>query len=195
MNAGRVEKSPRLMRIVEILKAADHPLSSQEIATQAYDFSSSGKIMLNVSTNIGEIRSEENISSGYFIPPSRHWKSDKYPWHDGRPRYWLEAAPGWTPRWNIDDDGNLVPYRKISNDDNSEISMKITRNGKIVPIVTSSVPESDDIPCCRNPFCKKPLSHELLSQGFLCCDENCRRIWKESFLNPNGIEISQGSLF
>jgi hypothetical protein len=119
-----IEESSRLGPILEILKRADHPLSSEEISVLAYDFSISRKIMLNVSTNIGEMRGPENVAAGYVVPPAHKWivkddpqearkntffvrPGDKRPWHDGRPRYWLIAAPGWRARWVIDEDGVL----------------------------------------------------------------------------------------
>lgn len=107
-----VQDSTRLMRIIEILKEAEHPLSAQEIAVQAYDFNRSGKVMLNVSTNIGEIRGEENLDAGYVVSEATRFRPAKgeeprYPWHDGNPRYWLIAAPGWMPRWRVGEGGRL----------------------------------------------------------------------------------------
>ena len=107
INAAIITKSRRLRIILELLKRADHPLSAEEISQQAYDFGSSGKIMLNISTNIGEMRSQENVDAGYVISMANKWKSDKYPWHDGRPRYWLISAPDWTPRWTVGAEGAL----------------------------------------------------------------------------------------
>ena len=99
------------MRIIEILKAAEHPLSAQEIAVRAYDFGQSGKIMLNVSTNIGEIRAPVNFEAGYIISAARVFRQDPerphVSWHDSHPRYWLIAAPGWSPRWTVTEDGEL----------------------------------------------------------------------------------------
>lgn len=130
INAGRVDASRRLARIVEILKEAEYPLSSEEIAKRAYDLDNSGRIMLNISTNIGEIRAGVNRDAGYNVSFSTAWKisanpeqvmrvnddksvtffvrSPAYPWHDGRPRYYLLAAPGWIPRWRVDRTGLLV---------------------------------------------------------------------------------------
>ena len=111
INAGRVDRSPRLMRIIEILKEAEHPLSAQEIAIRAYDFGASGKIMLNVSTNIGEIRAPVNYEAGYIVSPAKVFRQDPgrtpYAWHDSRPRYFLIAAPGWYPRWTVTEEGEL----------------------------------------------------------------------------------------
>ena len=111
INAGRIDRSRRLQVILELLKRSDYPLSSEEIARQAYDHAQSGRIMLNVSTNIGEMRAQVNRDAGYIVSEAAAWKDGKYPWHDGRPRYWLIAAPGWTPRWRITEESILVPSR------------------------------------------------------------------------------------
>lgn len=108
INAARVDRSARLTRIIEVLKEAAYPLSAQEISVRSYDFAASGKIMLNVSTNIGEIRAEVNRELGYIVSEAETWRGGRYPWHDGRPRYRLIAAPGWSPRWTVDKEGNIL---------------------------------------------------------------------------------------
>jgi hypothetical protein len=130
IHAARIKDSKRHQRILELFKDAWHPLSSQDIAKTAYP--RSDDLMLNVSTNIGEMRSQENQNDGYVVSFATKWllapkgmelhktvakdgkgvtfyiSEIKYPWHDGRQRYWLVAAPGWVPRWRVDDYGNVV---------------------------------------------------------------------------------------
>ena len=148
-----VQDSTRLMRIIEILKEAEHPLSAQEIAVQAYDFNRSGKVMLNVSTNIGEIRGEENLEAGYVVSEATRFRPAKgeeprYPWHDGNPRYWLIAAPGWLPRWRIGEEGILEPIRQGSLD-------RMNR-------ITADEGETAEPLRCQNPQCNRelPEGHE-----------------------------------
>ena len=160
INAGRIDRSRRLQVILELLKRSDYPLSSEEIARQAYDHAQSGRIMLNVSTNIGEMRAQVNRDAGYIVSEAAAWKDGKYPWHDGRPRYWLIAAPGWTPRWRITEEGILVPTSS--------------------PALQAPQPAQDHQPdeprLCSNPACRKPLP----AGERYTCDDACNRAWRDS---------------
>ena len=160
INAGRVDRSPRLKRIVEILKESDHPLSSQEIAVRAYDFGESGKVMLNVSTNIGELRAECNRELGYAVSEAEAWRGGRLHWHDGRPRYRLIAAPGWTPVWTVNEAGDIVSRR-----------------------ATGAAEEKHDDPgpgqrLCLNPACEKPLPPD----AWATCGPECNRAWKDGLM-------------
>jgi hypothetical protein len=186
INAGRINKSPRLSRIIEILKEAGHPLSAQEVAVQAYDYQKSGKVMLNISTNIGEMRSEENQNEGYIISEAHKWVVKKNEekrhkntffidpdgpidlWHDGRPRYWLIAAPGWRPTWKIDEEGILIYCG------NQELGVRIRQ-----PIIESKdlKPENRS---CLNPHCSRPLADQLGPP--FCPGEVCKREYFASLL-------------
>jgi hypothetical protein len=189
-NAGRIETSfKRLLPILEILKRAPHPLSAQDIAKHAY--SGSDDVMLNVSTNIGEMRSRENRDMGYVVPKAHRWvikkkvgqdyaeidvdenaaqdnhKPGKFLvdpelallWHDGRPRYWLIAAPGWEPIWTISEEGLLVPAR-----------------GRCVPAEAGDKSHIDDVAQpgrCGNPACRQLLMDPLGPP--YCPDDVCKR--------------------
>ena len=150
INAGRISKSRRLQIILDLLKKADHPLSAEEISKQAYEFGQSGRIMLNVSTNIGEMRSADNIADGYVISHASTWKSSRYSWHDGRPRYHLLAAPGWKPRWKIGPEGMLI---------NAEGGMQ---NAELTePQINTDKSEiKTDIRICQNEGCGNQVHEE-----------------------------------
>jgi hypothetical protein len=174
-----VDESARLMRIIELLKEADHPLSAQEIGVQAYDFTVSGMIMLNVSTNIGEIRGMDNLDAGYVVSEATRFRPPKdeaprYPWHDGRPRYWLIAAPGWMPRWRVVDgrletvgQGHLDRVDRITADEDEKQYQGVLHCQN--PQCDRELPEGHEGP----PFCPGP-------------NDACRKAFFESL---------QGSLF
>jgi len=171
-----IEENDRLGPIVEILKRADHPLSSGEISVLVYDFAVSRKIMPNVSTNIGEMRGPENLSAGYVVPAAHRWVVEdepqgprkktffvspdkRLPWHDGRPRYWLVAAPGWRPRWAIDEEGRLVPAGgTIRANERTEEGGRRT--------------EDDGTRACMNPYCGRELPPGQAEP--FCLDATCR---------------------
>jgi len=185
INAGRVDRSARLMRIVEVLKGADHPLSAQEIAVRAYDFAVSGKVMLNVSTNIGEIRAAVNREAGYIVSASRVWRGGKLPWHDGRPRYWLQQAPGWAPSWKITPDGELTPWDRRRGD--------AADHGDREGVKIESILLVDAVRVCKNPNCGKPLPPEEDPLNW-CCNDECRRLWRESLFPQQRPDGPQGRL-
>jgi len=164
INAGRINKSRRLQIIMELLKRAEHPLSAEEISQQAYDFGKSGKIMLNVSTNIGEMRSSDNIADGYVVSHATCWKGGRYIWHDGRPRYFLLAAPAWTPRWTIGEGGVLI-YGNGSGvrGQNDLEHMTIDK----LPLTPDPLPQTNL--SCKNSLCGNVVTGE----SAFCCDQ-CR---------------------
>lgn len=185
MNAGRIKNSRRLQRIVAVLKEAAHPLSAEEIARRAYEFDTSGRIMLNVSTNIGEMRSDENRADGYNVSFSTIWKPghpapgmrenrDKsvtffverktMPWHDGRPRYWLAAAPGWTPRWTVAPDGHVRPARPGA------------APGSTLRTPYSTLPDGDR---CHYPPCNAPIPPERAAEGAMTCSDEHSEAWRK----------------
>jgi len=176
-----VDESQRLARIIEILKEAEHPLSAQEIAVQAYDFTVSGKVMLNVSTNIGEIRGKDNLDAGYVVSEAKGFRPEKgedplYPWHDGRPRYWLIAAPGWVPRWRVSAEGAL-----------EYVHQGARGQGPGVSKTQDPEPLTLDPLKCQNPNCGRELPAD--HQGPPFCpgpEDGCRKAFFESL---------QGTLF
>lgn len=173
INAGRIETSfKRLLPILDLLKRAPHPLSSGDITKHAYPGSEDP--MLNVSTNIGEMRSSENRELGYMVSEAHRWivKKDALqndhkpgrflvdleralPWHDGRPRYWLIAAPGWESTWTISREGLLLPVRPIS----APAGPAYLAAGR--PGI------------CGNPACRRPLMNPLGPP--YCPGEVCKR--------------------
>lgn len=210
INAGRADRSPRLMRIVEILKEADHPLSAQEIAVQAYDFQRTGKVMLNVSTNIGELRADVNREAGYIVSFSTSWRQvvigqrpgkrvnednsityfiahASQHWQDGRPRYWLIAAPGWIPTWSISPSGEQVFVAGRSAPD----ARKLYCTEQWPKKPGSPMSESPVVRYCKNPACGKVLPDD----GWHTCDQTCNQAWKDSLQPALTVKRSQGSLF
>lgn len=194
MNSGRIKASPtRLMPIAVLLMRAPHPLSAEEIAQQGYDMNRSGKIMLNVSTNIGEMRSDENRQDGYIVSEAHRWividpgqeyedkacrflirRAQSLPWHDGRPRYWMIAAPGWNPQWRITDEGILLPMYGHAMDQ--------PPSGQVVQA------DVDDARLCAHCGGEIPVER-LREMAMTCCDEH-GRLWRES-LRP---KVEEGML-
>ena len=178
INAGRIETSfKRLLPILEILKRTPHPLSAQDIAKHAY--SGSDDVMLNVSTNIGEMRSAENRELGYIVSEAHRWmikesanqeyqkpKQGRFimsperalPWHDGRPRYWLIAAPGWEPLWTISEEGSLIMR-----------GYNVPTNIVKKTFVDEAMPQG----LCKNPACRRSLD-DILGPPY-CPNEMCKR--------------------
>ncbi|MCK9420618.1 MAG: hypothetical protein M0R70_14700 [Nitrospirae bacterium] len=163
INAGRVDRSARLTRIIEVLKEAAYPLSAQEIAIRAYDFAASGKVMLNVSTNIGELRARVNRELGYVVSEAEMWRGDRYPWQDGRHRYRLLAAPGWSPRWTVNQEGIHVLL--------GQRQPPPAQSGK----GSGAVAE----PSCDVRTCKK-CGASLPADGPPFCSDECKAAWFES---------------
>ncbi len=173
INAARIDRSRRLQIILDLLKRAEHPLSSEDIARQAYDFSRSGRIMLNVSTNIGEMRSKKNAEAGYIVSEASAWKSDLYPWHDGTPRFWLIAAPGWRPKWTIGENGILIYAGQTT----AEVRSKRQEEEKAE--ARSKKQEEGQLQC-KNPACRQSVPEERRKEGFWTCSEACGLAWRES---------------
>lgn len=183
IHSGRIEHSERHRRVLRALMAAEHPLSGEELSARIQ--AEIGRIPQAVSTTIGEMRSEANIADGYVVSYSTRWKAAgpgdecgmrtngdgsitfiiaqaTESWHDGRPRYWLLAAPGWMPKWLINEHGALIQ--------NSRPKIQEERPAK----------ESDPGLRCKNPACGKPLAPEVAATGAWCCDDACREAWKQS---------------
>lgn len=132
MHSGRIDSSERHMRLIRALKPAPYPLSAEDISEIVR--LEIGRIPQAVSTTIGEMRSEDNRAAGYIVSFSTRWKeadADRVGrvvngdgsitffiknavqrWHDGRPRYYLIAAPHWTPTWVINEHGVLIVPHK-----------------------------------------------------------------------------------
>ena len=178
-HAAKVDRSARLRKVVEVLKRADHPLSSEEIAVRAYDFGMSKRVMMNVSTAIGEVRAEVNRNAGYFVSEARAWKSSRYPWHDGRPRYWILSAPGWKPAWTITAEGDLVPCGRKSEE----------AAAACAPAEGPGTTER----ACKNPQCGKPLPADDPLSWF--CNDDCRSQWREGLFSRRNQAGPQGTLF
>lgn len=188
MHSGRIKNSERHQRILRVFMAADHPASGEEISALVQ--SEIGKIPQAVSTTIGEMRSTENIREGYIVSYACIWRvckgdeqpgprpkrdggflflihpSQALPWHDGRPRYWLQAAPDWSPRWTIDNQGQLIFTSGPST---------------AQPHTQDPAPVQDEQRYCKNPACGKPIDYGHT------CDKACNAAWKESiFKKPEG---------
>lgn len=176
MNSALIDRSPRLQCILKILKEGVHPLSSEEISIRAYDFYRSGKIMLNISTNIGEMRSEQNREAGYIVSEATAWKSDpenpNLPWRDGRPRYWLIAAPGWAPKWTMTREGLLVPYTERQGQmtmDEGRGDGGAGRHGDV-----DAEPRR-----CRLKSCGKKLAEDKKLEAQFCNDDCRAEFWRQ----------------
>lgn len=193
MNAGRIDRSARHQRILHVLKEADHPLSGEEISARIQTMIN--RIPQAVSTTIGEMRSDENRQLGYIVSFSAKWKEAKHgeqfgrrvnrdesityfieritePWQDGRPRYWLIAAPEWRPRWRIDDMGQVL-WRG----GDGPIDIDKLRRGDAGSENRRGADVSGERLCVYGP-CNNPVPPERLAEGlWSCCDEH-GRLWR-----------------
>lgn len=180
INYALVERSKRLQRVIDLLKKADHPLSGMEIQIQAW--------VTNASTSIAEIRGEKNRAAGYEISPARAWKGGQYPWHDGNPRYWLIAAPGWHRRWTITHDGLILPYTEHGreetgtqeeNEDNvpaktaQGLSHQAAQPGPVETQDKNQKPEG-----CKLKRCGRPIPEGKPGNTSFCCDAHRNEYWK-----------------
>lgn len=155
-----VAHSTRLQRVVELLKAATNPLSGMEIQIQAW--------VTNASTSIAEIRCERNREAGYMVSPATSWRGGREPWHDGNPRYWLLAAPGWTPRWSVDAEGFIFPYT------DSQGLKQGARTAPLKPETQVRQIETVAARLCR--FCGAPVNENKRASAEFCGDA-CRAGW------------------
>ena len=189
-HAGKIETSPDLLIVLDLLKKANYPPSSEEMTTLGYNFQVSGRLMLNISEKIGQMRAPINSDRGYKISYSTSWKqAGKHvspsmrinrdgsvtffmeqlsePWHDGRPRYYLVSAPGWTPRWTINSKGLLVPYYAVPT-----LTSVPQPPAQIDP--QGPGPEDTTPRICKNALCGQPLTGE-----YPWCDAECRAAWRD----------------
>lgn len=205
MHSGLIKNSERHQRIIRVFMAADHPLSGEEISARVQ--SEIGRIPQAVSTTIGEMRSSDNIADGYVVSFACIWRvckgneqpgprpkrdggslflmhpSQALPWHDGRPRYWLQAAPGWVPRWWINDQGVLVQSagNSVQSADRPSPQPRSTGSGQASPR------QGEDERRCMNPACRKPIQRTPEDPLKITCDDSCKSAWKESiFKKPEG---------
>lgn len=197
MHSARIKDSERHQRIIRVFMAADHPASGEEISARVQ--SEIGRIPQAVSTTIGEMRSADNIADGYVVSFACIWRvckgneqpgrrpmkdggalflmhpSQALPWHDGRPRYWLQSAPGWVPSWTINDNGTLVQGSRF----------KV--QGECSPSPQPSPQQVDGARNCMNPACGKPIQRTPGDPLKITCDDACHAAWKESiFKKPEG---------
>lgn len=196
INYALVEHSSRLRRLVEIFQEARYPLSSQEIAVRAYNYPVSQKFMLNVSTNIGELRGQDNVDAGYVVSAAHRWivkdapeenrkntffilPEHKLPWHDGNPRYWLVSAPGWRPAWTISENGLIVPCT--------------ARGAAYEQEAAGPDPAEPEISTCRLKTCKVPLTPEQIKRGAVFCSEDHRNAYWRGVREMG--KALQGNLF
>lgn len=196
IHAGKIEHSERHQRILRVLKDAEHPLSGEEISARVQ--TSIGKIPQAVSTTIGEMRSDENRADGYMVSYACIWRAAREgeapgpragkdggiifvlshagePWHDGRPRYWLQAAPGWSPEWSIGTNGEI---RRLTPD--------ASRLPEVKPCHATP-----DVLRCRLATCGKDLPPDVVNHGEWYCNDDCRTAARE-LMRP---KKEEGALF
>lgn len=175
LHAALVRKSPRLQRVVDMLKKAEHPLSGMEIQMQAW--------VTNGSTACAEIRDPRNAAEGYMVSPATYWTGGALPWHDGNARYFLISAPGWTPRWTVTKEGVLLPYteghgaigyRVQGTVDYEKLEMK-KDEADLTPEPCTLTPA---VRLCKFQLCRKPLPPAgPETQAF--CNQGCKDgFWK-----------------
>jgi hypothetical protein len=195
-HASKIENSKDLQRLLELFKRADHPLSAEELTVLGYDYEKSGRLMLNVSEKIGEMRAPINSDRGYNISFSTRWKAaaadqeparrenkdrsvtyivpaNTRPWHDSRPRYWLIAAPGWRPRWVINEQGAQIWLRGEAG--TNALNHTPLRHGD-----TENGPQEAQGYPCKNPGCGKPVPDERRAEMLMTCSDECAVAWRAS---------------
>lgn len=103
MHSALVKDSSRLQLLVRILMDAARPLSSNDIYDIAKEMAS-GNVSLLSASSIGTCIGEVRLDPDYYISgrkvPGRQYNE-----------YWLTKAPGWTPRWIVNSEGRVIPYR------------------------------------------------------------------------------------
>ena len=159
----KVDKSEKLRLLVRILMAADKPLTVMEIQLEAQNRRT---WIANPATEVGEIA----MNDGYVTSDGPRFGQKAGPavhFPDGKYRYWIERAPGWTQRWHVADDFAVVsgvpgsyavpriPEQRRSSVENEPVKT-------LMPSV------------CRLVSCKKPLpdGHDMPF-----CDHDCRTEW------------------
>lgn len=171
INYALVSRSKRLQKVVDLLKQADYPLSGFEIQLQAW--------VTNASTSIAEIRGERNMADGYLVSAATTWKGGEQPWQDGNPRYFLIAAPGWSPRWMVTPEGVLVPYTAAQGQE-----QRIDRPRKDAPpgVVIAEREVRPPAPAgprlCRYQHCRQPLPDDAPPEKVFCTAECRDGFWK-----------------
>lgn len=201
-HAAKVENSRDLILLVALFKRADYPLSAQEISKQAYP--NSDDVFLNAAEKVGQIRAPVNSERGYALSYSTRWRvaasyedpgkrvnkdlsvtflieKQIYAWQDGRPRYWLIAAPGWRPRWRITDAGVLVWIEGRRGEEatrgRGDGEADEGRLGDAGSENRRGDGETEGRLCCYSP-CDQPVPAERLAEGlWSCCDEH-GRLWR-----------------
>jgi hypothetical protein len=209
MHSSRIAESRRLQRIIEVLKAAKYPYSAQEISRLCYVNSTNEDVMLNVATYIGEIRAQANQDAGYIASFSTRWmvvrpengsgkriNKDKSitfcihettePWHDGRPRYWLVAAPEWHPSWFVDQNGKVVPctaagMRKSVDEhmrESGETETDTFTYPRIDASTLSPIDSSSLFRTCKLARCGRPIGKDKPANSEFCCNSHKDEYWK-----------------
>jgi hypothetical protein len=97
-----VEKSEDLQLLLQLLKDADGPLSGVDISESSRPYLGAKPRLANVVTLIAELKR----NPGYDCAGGLAW--GRFP--DGLYKYWLVTAPGWRPRWIVNDDYKILPY-------------------------------------------------------------------------------------
>lgn len=91
-----ISRAVQLQRMLEVLKAADAPYTRKDVRlaleARGYDIEAIPTVIWEISQNTGY-----STSGGVRFP-------------DGKWRYWLTAAPGWTPRWRVNKQYQVVPF-------------------------------------------------------------------------------------
>jgi hypothetical protein len=200
INYALVERSKRLQRVIELLQKADHPLSGMEIQIQAW--------VTNASTSIAEIRGEKNRNAGYEVSKAASWKGLRYSWHDGNPRYWLIAAPGWTPRWRIDAEGVILPCTAFGTVKSVELGVGVNIVGSKELVAGVNAVGSKELGVqsnkrttgpgspCKLQRCGRPIPDGKPQNAEYCCTAHHDEYWK--VIRDMGKSVAaagQGKLF
>jgi len=159
-----IQNSKPLQLLLDILKEADGPMTGMEIQLEAQK---RGTWVANPSTSVDEIGENPGYKTSGGV---------RFP--DGKYRYWLIDAPGWSPRWKLVPQWGGKTGKRM-------VSFNILRSGSMQwqPIIESTqgveidkpVSEAVHLSClgCGEPIEAGPVHNE-----------ECRKLWHQKFRIP-----------
>lgn len=160
-----VANSKTMQVLLAILKDATRPMTGMEIQLEAQR---RGTWIANPSTTIGEL----GENPGYVV-------SDGTRFPDGKYRYWLIAAPGWHPSWQIapvwdvETGRKMVDYRIIPWTPGGYRTAP-TPAPQPTPRLDPQEREDATPRICKNALCGKTLTGESP-----WCNADCRAAWRD----------------
>jgi hypothetical protein len=168
MHAPPVSKSKPALIIVEIFKEALGPLSTNDI----YEAAKAKGITLSssaIGANLYTIWRDKGVE-GYSQSRAVKFPGEK------TPRYWLTAAPGWSPRWIVTQDYRVVPAGSAD-----ALTIGQIRPGAAEEIEPGEIDQQTAAPQDQQPRLCQTCDAPLIGPLPFCSD-----ICKETFFGVKG---------